>query len=245
MTDAVLQVVYRGQLGNEADAVAVGTIDVSEPTFFTYQNASDYVHLGEHVYTRGEIDSDAGLLAQVEPQYCIDYRQSPPHLLEACLTPFALDLTVAFGDLANPLARVEGLPERRFIRFAYLTVADEGFNPPIEKRAARAVTVAVRRRGSDEKALLSQDGTCVPHDPFVIPARHAQLRIVASNAIAYRVDPLVRLRGVNGWYSVACVVNGDASPPGAPDDRADVMTPLTPQSDEVRPYPVTIMPAYL
>ena len=45
-TDVTLQVVYRGPLGGESDAIAVGTIEFSEPTYFTYQNASDYVHLG-------------------------------------------------------------------------------------------------------------------------------------------------------------------------------------------------------
>jgi hypothetical protein len=53
------------------------------------------------------------------------------------------------------------------------------------------------------------------------------------------------LRGVNGWYSASCVVNGDDSLPGATDDRAAVMTPLVPLTDEVIPYRVTIMPAYL
>jgi hypothetical protein len=41
------------------------------------------------------------------------------------------------------------------------------------------------------------------------------------------------------------VVNGDNATPGAPDDRAAVMTPLVPLTDEVIPYRVTIMPAYL
>ena len=81
MTDVVLQVVYRGELGSEGDAVAVGTIDISEPTYFAYQNASDYIHLGQRVYTRGQIDSDVNLLAEVQPQFCVDYRSisaAPP-----------------------------------------------------------------------------------------------------------------------------------------------------------------------
>jgi hypothetical protein len=245
ITDAVLQVVYRGELGSEADAVAVGTVDVSEPTYFTYQNASDYIHLGEHVYTRGQVDSDIDLLAQVQPQYCVDYRQSPPHLVEGCLSPFELDLTVSFGDLAKPVAKVVGLPNHRFIRFAYLTVSDEGFNPPVTKSTTRTVKLAARRHGADEKAMLNQDGTCLPHDPFNITPRHAQLSVIAPNQVLYRLGRFGKLRGVNGWLSVSCVENGDNSTPGAPDDRVEVMTPLTPLSEEVQPYAVTIMPEYL
>jgi hypothetical protein len=130
MTDVVLQVVYRGALGTEADAVAVGTVDVSEPTYFSYHNASDYIHIDGHVYTRGLVNGDIGLLSQVQPQSCVDYRKSPPQLVDGCLDPFPLDLAVSFGDIAKPIATVTGLPNHRFIRLAYLTVSDEGFNRP-------------------------------------------------------------------------------------------------------------------
>src|SRR5262249_52810313 len=33
--DVVLQVIYRGQLGNESDGIVVATKDISEPTFIT------------------------------------------------------------------------------------------------------------------------------------------------------------------------------------------------------------------
>ncbi|MEO9137024.1 MAG: hypothetical protein ABI316_10550, partial [Casimicrobiaceae bacterium] len=245
MTDVVLQVVYRGQLGSEAQAVAVGTVDASEPTYFTYQNASDYIHLGEHVYTRGQIDSSTELLALVQPQYCVDRRQTPPHLVDGCLQQFALDLTVSFGDLAKPIANVTGLPNHRFMRFVYLTAGDEGFNPPVMKKEARAMQVAAHRHGSTEKALLYQEGTCLPLDPFDVPPRHSQMTVITSNQIGYRIDRMNKLRGVNGWYSASCVVNGDNATPGARDDRVPVMTPLTPGTEEVRPYAVTIMPEYL
>ena len=245
-TDVTLQVVYRGPLGGETDAVAVGTIDLSEPTYFTYQNASDYVHLGPTVYTREKIDSDPALLAMVQPQTCVDYRLSPPHLRSDCLNPFALDLDVSFGDLANPAARVSGLPLRRFIRLAYLGDVEPATGSTItKKKSAGNVRLNVRRHGTSEKALMYQTGTCLPHDPFDIPPRRSQLSMITATAFTYAVDQLAPLRGVNGWYSAACVVDGDYSPPGAPDDRVEVMAPLTPMSDEVVPYPAEIMPAYL
>jgi len=180
----------------------------------------------------------------VQPQICVDYQRSPPHLVEGCLVPFQLDLAVSFGDVANPIAAVTGLPNHRFIRFAYLTVSDEGFNPPV-KSAARTMKVTSRPHDHHGKALINQDGTCLPHDPFNVPPRHAQMWIVPPSQLFYRLGLFGTLRGVNGWYSASCVANGDNSPPGAPDDRAAVMTPLTPLTEEVVPYAMKIMPDYL
>jgi len=244
VTDVVLQVVYRGALGGETDAVAVGTIDVSEPTYFTYQNASDYIHIGEHVYTRDQLNS-ASLLAQVQPQSCVDYKHSPPQVADGCLVEFYLDLNVSFADLQHPIAAVELLPPRRFIRFVYLTVADE-LGQPSAKSASRRINVTVRRHAGREKALLYQEGSCLPDDPFNIPPRHSQLTVFSQSQITYRVNPLNKLRGVNGWYNASCVINGDASVPGTVmDDRVTAMSPLDPKSDEVVPYPLTVMPDYL
>jgi hypothetical protein len=46
-TDLYLQVVYRGQLGAEDDAVVVTTKDVSEPSFITLENALDCRSIGD------------------------------------------------------------------------------------------------------------------------------------------------------------------------------------------------------
>jgi hypothetical protein len=245
ITDTVLQVVYRGPLGSETDAVAVGTIDTSEPTYFTYQNASDYIHIGEHVYTRDQINSSSTLLAQVQPQSCVDYRQSPPQIAAGCLGEFYLDLNVSFADLDHPIAAVELLPPRRFMRLVYLTLADDP-DRSSAKRAHQRVNVSVRRHAGREKALLYQEGSCLPDDPFNIPPRHSQLTVLPQSQVTYRLNPLNKLRGVNGWYNASCVLNGDASVPGAViDDRVTVMSPLAPMSDEIVPYPVTVMPDYL
>jgi hypothetical protein len=39
--DVELQVIYRGQLGSEADGIAVGFLQLSEPTFFNFDNFTD------------------------------------------------------------------------------------------------------------------------------------------------------------------------------------------------------------
>lgn len=43
-SDVVLQIVYRGKLGHEADAVAVTTKDIGEPTFLGFANSSDFAY---------------------------------------------------------------------------------------------------------------------------------------------------------------------------------------------------------
>jgi hypothetical protein len=42
-SDVVLQIVFRGTMGGETDAVVIGTRNISEPTFFGFANISDYV----------------------------------------------------------------------------------------------------------------------------------------------------------------------------------------------------------
>ena len=44
-TDLFVQVVYRGPLGDESDGVAIGSLDLREPTFVTFWNNTDYYNL--------------------------------------------------------------------------------------------------------------------------------------------------------------------------------------------------------
>jgi len=56
-TDVSLQVVYKGQLGNEANAVAVGFNDISEPTPIGIANDMDYVCINEAWHEAGSQDA--------------------------------------------------------------------------------------------------------------------------------------------------------------------------------------------
>ncbi|HJU22746.1 MAG TPA: hypothetical protein VJ891_09565, partial [Casimicrobiaceae bacterium] len=133
---------------------------------------------------------------------------------------------------------------RRFIRIAYLDVADEPFNPPV-KAKTRHLKIEARRHQGQKKALLNQESPCLPLDPFDIPPRHEQMIVATPQQISYRLDRLSKLRGVNGWYNASCVINGDDAAPGTPDKRSIEMLPLVPDSDEVVPFPVTINALYL
>jgi hypothetical protein len=243
ITDVMLQIVYRGPLGSETDAVAVGSLDISEPTYFTYQNDTDYIHLGGHVYTRAEVNANPSLLALVRPQTCVDYRLTPPRLIDWCLKTFDIDIDLSFENVSSPIAHASTLPARRFLRLVYLTDVNEPFNPPI-KASARAARSVPRDKDGDEKAYLYHQSICVPHDPFFVRARESQLKVIAPGQLQYATSSFKRLRAVNGWQNEACVVNGDDAAPGTPDDRVTVMTSLTPDSDEMRPYVVTIADEY-
>ena len=248
ITDVVLQVVYRGPLGSETDAVAVGTLDVSEPTYFTYHNGTDYIRIAGHVYTRARVASDPALLALVQPTYCVDNTQTPPRLRDICLTEFDIDIDLAFRDVTQPLVHAAGLHARHFFRFVYLT-ADDAFDAsfakqkPIMRATVRNHASATPSGSSFEKAALDQQGVCLPLDPFDVPPRHAQL-VVVGTQVGYRVDPFRRLRGVDGWYNTSCILNCDESLPGTPDDRDDMMDALDPDAGETDAVPVTIMSLY-
>ena len=70
------------------------------------------------------------------------------------------------------------------------------------------------------------------------------MKVISQNEVQYTTTTFRRLRGVNGWEHGACVVNGDDSEPGTPDDRVSVMSSLIPDSDETRPYAITIAQEY-
>lgn len=65
-TNFYLQVVYRGPLGSEDDAVVVATQDIAEPTYFSYLNSTDYFSLNGTLYKPQTILSTPGLLTQID-----------------------------------------------------------------------------------------------------------------------------------------------------------------------------------
>jgi len=54
--DVVLQVAYQGMLGGESNAVVLATTDVSEPTFVSFMNTTDYVMLNGNFYQAPNLD---------------------------------------------------------------------------------------------------------------------------------------------------------------------------------------------
>jgi hypothetical protein len=120
-TDVRLQVIYRGALGPETDAVVVATQDISEPTFFSYLNGSDYNIIAGKVYDRATINSTLALLDQVYPQSCVDRSVEPAQLRATCLQSFNVAIGLTTGTLDKKVSvDVDALPVRRFSRLAIL-----------------------------------------------------------------------------------------------------------------------------
>jgi len=215
-TDITLQIVYRGVLGSESDAVVVGARDVSEPTYFAYHNATDYIRIGDKVYTRNEINSIANefgpLLSQVQPQSCVDYAQSPPQLRDTCLQPLHIHMALRFGNAA-PVAIMRDLSVRRFFRLAYIA---DGAMTSIEQA----------------------DYTCIPSDPFLV--NNLQWQMVAdpySGAETLYFPLFKKTRGIAGWNQAACVLIGDGGAVGSDDNRYEVMDEV----QDVDPVPVELI----
>ena len=257
-TDVYLQVAYRGPLGPdtqtaEQDVVVVGTKDISEPTYFSYFNASDYIHIGSKVFTRQDVTARQDLLASVRPSTCVT--GSPPNrrLADDCLLPFDLTMKFSFADLNNPAVVVTNLPPRRYLRFAILTDLEPSSTTAAKSTAENSRRLKIRvdpvegdPGAARDKSLLYQQGICLPLDPIdIVPIRN-QLQFESDPpAFANSSESLYKVRGVYGDTQVECVVNGDASAVNANDDREVSMSPLDSNTAEVRPFPLLVSPAFL
>ena len=216
-TDVYLQLVYRGNLGQEIDAVVVATQDISEPTFFSYMNASDYIRLGTKVYTPSEINTDPDLINQVRPTSCVDFTLSPPQLQASCFNPFLITKTFTLGGKTT--IQINGMQQKQFLRFAFLSDASPSASPP--------------------PTLLEQNGPCLPLTPFSIPPLIWQDTYDTSANTLTRYYPIFqKIRGVSGHYGTSCISNGDDSAPGTPDERNAMMLDV----DSQVPVAVQITP---
>ena len=179
---------------------SVGTIDLSEPTYFTYQNATDYVRLGQAVHTRAAIDADPALLALVEPQTCVDYRQSPPHLRSDCLSPFTLDLDVSFGDLAESRGQSHRIAAAalRSARIPRQCRARCRLGPGQEEVGA-SVRLAARRHGDQAKRR-----SCTRREPVFRTTRSTFLRDGPSSRWSRR--PRSRITSISSAHCAASTV---------------------------------------
>jgi hypothetical protein len=216
-TDVRLQVIYRGTLGPETDAVVVATQDISEPTFFSYLNGSDYNVIAGKVYDRATINSTPALLDQVYPQSCVDRSVEPAQLRADCLQPFSVATGLTTGTLDKKVSvDVAALPVRRFSRLAIL--------------GSPTVAAAFAQKDTN---------TCYPHTPYsVTPLEWEDVYSPGDNTITETTSQLSSERGVWMWAGTSCVGNGDGSQPGSADDRVSAWASL--KDVDPAPYPVKI-----
>jgi hypothetical protein len=125
--NVILQVVFRGTLGSEPNKIVVSTKDLSEPTFFSVYNNTDYVLIGNQCYTPQQVKASADLWQRVNPT-CM-YPDHPEDILSsACYkAKFGFRLKQAKTDAPHfqVVTEIEAdkdarVPPGRFNRFAML-----------------------------------------------------------------------------------------------------------------------------
>ncbi len=132
--NVLLQVVFRGTLGQEENKIAVSTIDISEPTFLSIQNNTDYVYLRGRCYKPQEIRADPSLWNLVT-SICKNAAHPEDIMSAAC---YNAKLGFRLDDASSDAPRFsisnaytadsdQRIPPARFARFAALTDKDKGF----------------------------------------------------------------------------------------------------------------------
>lgn len=221
-TDVYLQLVYRGKLGVEDDAVVVATQDISEPTFFSYLNASDYIHIGNTVYTRNEVNTLPGVIGLVSPQSLVDNTLAPPQLRPDSLLPAPYTLDIWFDSQGTTRVHVDNLQAGQFIRVVFL-----GKAPLLGSDRTPIPTLAT-----------DMSGPCHPNDFSVGPMEWQKTFDPSTNTLMTWHPRFERVRGVPGFDVASCVYNGDGSPSGTQDDRDQKMVAAA--YDNPSPVPVQI-----
>ena len=134
-TDVYVQIIYRGVLGQEADAVAVETRNVSEPSYFTFANTTDYLFCVNGTLYRNNPDGSisdatkAAILAAGGTQQTLiapaNQKRAHARILLSAQPPFVEPFTSYSPVTVNPNVKV--LADKVFLdygqnlRLAYLT----------------------------------------------------------------------------------------------------------------------------
>lgn len=224
--NVLLQVVFRGTLGSEENKIAVSTIDLSEPTFFSIFNNTDYVYLGGSCYTPQQVKADPDLWKRVSSacyypdhaadllnQFCYNAKYGF-HLQNAGAE--APTLTIANESTGDGDGRI---PPRRFSRFAMLADGELGadfsfqfWNPTLS---------------------IPDDAKFIHISPY-----HAHKSRTTPGTTTW--DMFKQYRGVNAWNGLAFMMDVEKMTI-AEDDGASCIggegDSLPPLSGEAR-YPV-------
>ena len=198
-TDVRLQVIYRGRLGAEGDEIVVATEDLTEPTYWSYMNTTDYFAISGQVYTEPQIAASQTLIDQLTK--CVDASSGTRTLIPGCLVPIdlSMDFTIAAAQGAEVAIHAE-LPPRTFARVATLS------------RANTAITI---------KPGVSK---CFPQDPIDVMALTWEDYYVIGQAPNMQTTNLSNVRGIRQHAWTSCVQ--DVSGSWATDNRAAVFETL-------------------
>ena len=214
-TDVRLQVVFRGQLGNEPDVVIAAGKDLYEPTFVSIQNDADYVAIGQNVYTeQGLIKADMDTLLRIAGG-CVAFLGNTPIIIKTAWC-FDFERVMDWGfhvGSGTTTVTVEGLPVGQYSRFAY--IAD-----------------------SEITKLSKASGNCSSYYAYDVVTNvkfQSDVLDSASGSSQLIYPSFTPSRGVGGWFALGCVQSGDRKR-WETDKRWTQMTPLP---DDLKPTPLT------
>jgi hypothetical protein len=187
--DAYLQVVFRGQLGAESDAVVVATNDISEPTYLGISNSTDYVWINGAIHTRDEVANSQTLLNVVQDRNCVDTSQTPNQLRAGCLIPTNVDVLTALNVGADGLTqfRTGTLEPQKFVRVAYLTDADA-------------------------LPTFSLGGCIGSGKADLLPLQQEEI-VESDGSVVDTFELMAKDRGAGAWSQMNCVLAGDGTTP--------------------------------
>jgi hypothetical protein len=233
--DVVLQVVYRGQLGGESDAVVVATKDIPEPTYITTYNDTDRLLVGGKCYDPAIVASTDALWNQLA-QVCRDTSGTPRKVSSMCSNvPLNIRLSTAAPTTPVVVAMEKNgavdqrVMPRRFTRFAVL--------------GELAVPTGMTLGFSNAPLYLGGGTSSQPQYPGHRVTQQTQAILVNNNGYHYQVDTsttvdaYVTHRGVRTWQGQLFVVDGTTGGVGVPCPEGD-LDPL--KNNERLPLPVTI-----
>ncbi len=181
-TDIYLQVIFRGSLGSERDAVVVTTKDVSEATHFSLLNVTDYLFCYNGDWNYKNEDGSLPAIIPKEHESALEAKH-----YDAARVAFGEDAgVVSGGSLTKPLVVATDLAPGRFARFAILTEPEVTYNdqivgyyspePPPYKLHIPATN------------QLTVQGAGTPIDPYVVTktaSEVGELRKTKFVAMAY------------------------------------------------------------
>ena len=209
--DVYLQVVYRGPLGTESDAVAVATKDISEPTHITLVNITNYLFCFDDTW---RYKNEDGTLPSNIPQQYASALQAATYTVSRTAFGSHAGL-VANTILTRPLVVVNDLAPGRFARFAILTEPGavyndqiDGFYEPVPPPYKLQIPASNQ---------LSVRGTDLQGDPYT------QLQEWAP------IDKVYNARGYGVWYGYSVAGTGDCYIRPIPAFPANPMKPLPPE----------------
>jgi hypothetical protein len=197
-TDVFLQVVFRGTLGSEQGAVAVTTKDISEPTFITTYNDTDYVAIGVSCYKAGDVAVNDSLWKQLS-KTCQDTAHGPRRVADVCANmPLNISYTGGVPGHQVTVSATQGaadrrIPPRHFVRFAILGNADS---------AAQFVL------GFNNPPLYLANGNSQPEqfETYQLEETLDGTRVAGNYSLQ---------RGINTWEALSFVIDGTTGAVGA------------------------------